>query len=147
MPSSQVLDEEEEPSIEVTGLNKERSRHCKSPTELQRGGGGSPPKEEEEEPQEERDRILTGSKSYAMTSEELVDTKLEAFETRMEDKLRALLVEFIQICEGIMLTLDKPWSCDHRCKKERFLMIEPIEGSEVEDTDLESEKEDTKEDP
>ncbi|RWV92909.1 hypothetical protein GW17_00044669 [Ensete ventricosum] len=43
MPSSWVwvLDEEEEPSAEVVGLNKEGSRRCRSSTEQRREGRGS----------------------------------------------------------------------------------------------------------
>ncbi|RWW43192.1 hypothetical protein BHE74_00051170 [Ensete ventricosum] len=56
-----------------------------------------------------------------MASEDLIDAKLEAFESRMEDKLRAF--------------------CDHRCKRGR-LLIEPIDDSEHEEEDLEHEEED-----
>ncbi|RRT53615.1 hypothetical protein B296_00046224 [Ensete ventricosum] len=41
MPSSLVLDEEEEPSTKVARLNKEGSSHCKSPAEQRRGVRGS----------------------------------------------------------------------------------------------------------
>ncbi|RWW33691.1 hypothetical protein GW17_00001579 [Ensete ventricosum] len=49
--------------------------------------------------------------------------------------------------KGLCWHCDEPWSRDHRCRKGRLLMIESIEESEHEDADLESEREDTEEDP
>ncbi|RWV82786.1 hypothetical protein GW17_00055681, partial [Ensete ventricosum] len=47
--------------------------------------------------------------------------------------------------KGLCWHYDEPWSHDHYCKKGMLMMIEPIEESE--DIDLESEKENTEEDP
>ncbi|RWW16645.1 hypothetical protein GW17_00019461 [Ensete ventricosum] len=41
-----------------------------------------------------KDLNIRDLESYAMTSEDLIDVKLEAFETRIEDKLHALFAEF-----------------------------------------------------
>ncbi|RRT77453.1 hypothetical protein B296_00015590 [Ensete ventricosum] len=38
------------------------------------------------------------------------------------------------------------WSCDHRCKKERLLLIEPIDEFEQGEEDLEHENENMEED-
>ncbi|RWW83660.1 hypothetical protein BHE74_00007829 [Ensete ventricosum] len=141
--------------------------------------------------QQKKDLNIIDLESFAMTSKDLIDAKLEVFEMRMEDKLRALFVEFKlekrlnqyarrtkvitrpsahrlsappttsrpsqskkltreELCDSSAKELcwhyDEPWSRDRHCKKGRLLMIEPIEESEHEDTDLESEK-DTEEDP
>ncbi|RRT42593.1 hypothetical protein B296_00021950 [Ensete ventricosum] len=42
---------------------------------------------------------------------------------------------------------DEPWSRDHRCKKGRLLLIEPVDESEQEEEDLKHEEENMKEDP
>ncbi|RZR71048.1 hypothetical protein BHM03_00002998 [Ensete ventricosum] len=47
--------------------------------------------------------------------------------------------------KGLCWHYDKPWSCDHYCKKGRLPMIESIEESEEED--LEPEEENMKENP
>ncbi|RWW04615.1 hypothetical protein BHE74_00036100 [Ensete ventricosum] len=47
--------------------------------------------------------------------------------------------------KGLCRHYDVPWSRDHRCKKGRLLMIEPIKEPEHEEEDLEPE-EDMKED-
>ncbi|RZS13274.1 hypothetical protein BHM03_00044837 [Ensete ventricosum] len=47
--------------------------------------------------------------------------------------------------KGLCWHCGEQWSHDHRCKKGRLLVIEPIEDPEPEDADLESEEEDAKE--
>ena len=37
---------------------------------------------------------MTDLESYTMASEETINAKFEAFEARMEDKIRTLLIEF-----------------------------------------------------
>ncbi|RZR83722.1 hypothetical protein BHM03_00010407 [Ensete ventricosum] len=44
--------------------------------------------------QQKKDRNISDLKTYAMASEDLIDAKLEAFESRIEGKLHALFVEF-----------------------------------------------------
>ncbi|RWW55396.1 hypothetical protein BHE74_00037972 [Ensete ventricosum] len=58
-----------------------------------------------------------------------------------------LQIRFRPSTKGLCWHCDEPWSRDHRCRKGRLLMIESIEESEHEDADLESEREDTEEDP
>ncbi|RWW10673.1 hypothetical protein GW17_00025773 [Ensete ventricosum] len=44
--------------------------------------------------QQKKDLNITNLQSYAMTSDNALDAKLEAFEAHMVDKLRALFQEF-----------------------------------------------------
>ena len=44
--------------------------------------------------QQKRDLNITDLESYTMASEEAINAKFEAFEARMEDKIRTLLTEF-----------------------------------------------------
>ncbi|RWV77434.1 hypothetical protein GW17_00061736 [Ensete ventricosum] len=44
--------------------------------------------------QQKKDRNISDLEAYTMTSEDLIDAKLEVFEMRMEDTLRTLFVEF-----------------------------------------------------
>ncbi|RWW74523.1 hypothetical protein BHE74_00017529 [Ensete ventricosum] len=44
--------------------------------------------------QQKKDRNISDLETYAMASEDLIDVKLQAFETCMENKLRALFLEF-----------------------------------------------------
>ncbi|RWW14782.1 hypothetical protein GW17_00021420 [Ensete ventricosum] len=44
--------------------------------------------------QHKKYRNISDMEIYAMASEDLIDAKLEAFETRMENKLYALFTEF-----------------------------------------------------
>ncbi|RWW85222.1 hypothetical protein BHE74_00006123 [Ensete ventricosum] len=78
-----------------------------------------------------------------MASIDLTGAKLEAIEMRME--LKKLTREELRdrSVKGLCRHYDKPWSCDHYCKKGRLPMIESIEESEEED--LEPEEENAKE--
>ncbi|RZR82137.1 hypothetical protein BHM03_00008492 [Ensete ventricosum] len=49
--------------------------------------------------------------------------------------------------KGLCWHCDEPWSREHRCKKGRLFVIEPIEDPELEEVDLESEEEDAEEEP
>ncbi|RWW23692.1 hypothetical protein GW17_00012050 [Ensete ventricosum] len=49
--------------------------------------------------------------------------------------------------KGLCWHCDKPWSHEHRCKKRRLLMIEPVEESEHKEEDLEHKEEDMEEKP
>ncbi|RZS11622.1 hypothetical protein BHM03_00042992 [Ensete ventricosum] len=44
--------------------------------------------------QQKKDLNITDLKVYTMASEEAIDAKLEAFENRMEEKMRSLFAEF-----------------------------------------------------
>ncbi|RWW04872.1 hypothetical protein GW17_00031877 [Ensete ventricosum] len=44
--------------------------------------------------QQKKDLNITDLETYTMASEEAVDAKLEAFENRMEEKMRSLFAEF-----------------------------------------------------
>ncbi|RZS10445.1 hypothetical protein BHM03_00041671 [Ensete ventricosum] len=48
--------------------------------------------------------------------------------------------------KGFCWHYDEPWSHDHRCKKGRLLLIEPIDESELEEEDLDHEEENMGED-
>ncbi|RRT40957.1 hypothetical protein B296_00058170 [Ensete ventricosum] len=85
-----------------------------------------------------------------MASVDMIGAKLEAFEMRMEDRLRALFTEFrlgrspsprrSQRDENVK-------SRDHRCKRGKLLVIESIEDLEPEDVDPKPEREDAEEEP
>ncbi|RWW08541.1 hypothetical protein GW17_00028010 [Ensete ventricosum] len=44
--------------------------------------------------QQKKDRNISDLETYAMESEDLIEAKLEAFETHMENKMHDLFVEF-----------------------------------------------------
>ncbi|RRT71425.1 hypothetical protein B296_00035548 [Ensete ventricosum] len=52
-----------------------------------------------------------------------------------------------RLARGLCWHCDEPRSRDHRCKRRRLLLIEPIDDSEHEEEDLEHEEEVTGEDP
>ncbi|RWV83481.1 hypothetical protein GW17_00054903, partial [Ensete ventricosum] len=49
--------------------------------------------------------------------------------------------------KGLYWHCDEPWSREYCCKKERFLMIKPIEESKHEEKDLEYNEDDKEEEP
>ncbi|RZS17961.1 hypothetical protein BHM03_00050166 [Ensete ventricosum] len=112
--------------------------------------------------QQEKDLDITDLESYAMTSIDLIDAKLEAFESRIEDKLHALFAEFRisrspcptksqqeelrdRSAKGLCWHCDEPWSRDLRYKNGRLLLIEPVDEFEQEEEDLGHEEENTEE--
>ncbi|RRT36453.1 hypothetical protein B296_00048057 [Ensete ventricosum] len=111
--------------------------------------------------QQEKDLDITDLESYAMASIDLIDAKLEAFESRIEDKLHALFAEFRisdlhvrrnrskvkpkkltreelrdRSAKGLCWHCDEPWSRDLRYKNGRLLLIEPVDEFEQEEEDL-----------
>ncbi|RRT70834.1 hypothetical protein B296_00026884 [Ensete ventricosum] len=49
--------------------------------------------------------------------------------------------------EGLYLRYDEPWSRNHRCRKKKLLVIEPIKDLEPKDIDPEPDKEEAEEEP
>ncbi|RRT52591.1 hypothetical protein B296_00045254 [Ensete ventricosum] len=52
-----------------------------------------------------------------------------------------------RLAKGLCWHCDEPWSRDHRCKKGRPVLIEPIDDSEHEEKDHEHKEENMEEDP
>ncbi|RRT76888.1 hypothetical protein B296_00010864 [Ensete ventricosum] len=83
--------------------------------------------------QQKKDRNISDLETYAMASEDLIDAKLQAFETCMENKLRALLVEF-RLGQSLSPTRSQQGESPDRPPREEEHAMDPTSTHKVDFT-------------